>query len=307
MTASPPLLRADRVRIDTNGAIACEDLSLEADGTRVVLAGDGAWAIASAVTMTGRVAAGSLRFAGRDVGARAHVGRVGIAPAAMTLVPRTTVVEYVAASFGLADVPVREVGRAARAALEALGLGGLAQRKTESLAPPERSAVAIAQAMAPAAGTLFVETPLLGLEGPAARYVLDVLERAATTRTWLATAVHGEASASERELLMAADRVLIVSRSAVTWEGAPDGLMKSGTVYAVAVRGDGEALRRELAARGFVVQGEANRFAATVPAGRAASEIVETASQCGAAVIELAPVLGGGASGVKARPRTPCE
>ncbi len=279
------------MRIDVGGAMACEELSAGLDARRLVLVGDGAAAIAAAMTLSGAVVGGTMRFDGHDVATHSHVGKVGLAPSEMPLIPHMTVLHYLAASFELGEVPRATAQQAAAAALRDAGLGALAGRKTESLALPERKVVLIAQAMAPGLASLFVETPLAGLEGPAARYVIDVLERVAQTRRWAATAAHADAAASERELMMACDRVAMVGSGEVEWEGAPSALMGAGTVYTVGAHGEVDAFRTLLADCGCTVQGAGQRFAVTVPASGAASQILDWATQSGAVVVELVPVL----------------
>ncbi len=288
-------LELDRVRVDTGSTMACENLSFATRGDRVVIAGEGARGISAALTMSGRVVSGSMKLDGFDIGLHKHVGRVGIAPAEMPLIPRMTVAEYVTTSFRMATVPERDAHRAALDALAALGLSAIAGRKTESLAIHERRAVLVAQTLTPAVRTVFVETPLRGLDSPAAGYVLDVLKRVAEHRRWLATTDQLDASTPERELLLEADRIVVVSSRARRWEGSPEELMRSGRVHTVVARGQVDALRRDLAKAGFEPTGESNRFCVEVPAGRSPGEVLEIALACGAVVVELLPVLSGAA------------
>ncbi len=241
--------------------------------------------------MNGHLVAGSIAIDGHDVGSRSHVGNVGIAPADMAIPPGTTVHRYLALSFELLDLPSATAEHAAQAALVEAGVENLADRRTDTLALPERRVVLIAQALTPGVRAVFVETPLAGLEGPAARYVLDVLQRVAASRAWIATSARTEPEAADRELMLLADRVAILGKSAEMWAGSPGALMTRGKVYIVALRGDAETCRKELAAQGFDMQGGAQRFSLTLPEGRSPSELLAIAAQCNAAVIELVPVL----------------
>jgi len=288
-------LELDCVRVDAGGTIVCENLSFATRGARVVIAGEGARGVSAALTMSGQVVSGSMKLDGFDIGLRKHAGRVGIAPADMPLIPRMTVAEYVTTSFRMAAVPGRDAHRAALDALAELGIAAIAGRKTESLAPPERRVVLLAQAVAPAVRTVFVETPLRGLDGSAAGYVMAVLKRVAEHRRWLATAARLDASTPERELLLAADHIVVVSHRARLWEGSPGELMRSARVYTVVARGDVAALRRDLDKAGFEPRGASSRFCVGVPEGRSPGEVVEIAMACGAVVVELLPLLFGSA------------
>lgn len=292
MSPSEPLvLELDHARIDAAGEVTCEAATGTISGSRVVLVGDGATAISAAITMRGSVASGSVRLDGLEVASREHVGRVGIAPAGLRLIPRVTVAEYMGMSFLLAGVPKRKVEQAVAVALHEAGVQALAQKRAESLAPPERVAVTIAQALVPGLATVFVDAPLTGLEGPAAKYVLDVLERISDTRRWLATAERGDAEAPDRDLLTAADRIAVLSRREIIWQGTPSGLVAAGKLYVVAARGDVPALRQRLEASGSIVHGTDTRFTAALPDGGHPSDIIEAASEVGAVVIELMPML----------------
>jgi ABC-2 type transport system ATP-binding protein len=139
-TLPAPIVAAHNLRVDLDGCVLCEQLTLEADADRSVLVGTGACAIARAVTLRGQISRGTLRVAGYDVGTQQHLGKIGLAPLDPPLPPRMTVLEFFALSFQAAGCSARRSRDLAAVALQEAAVPSLATRHTESLALPERRA-----------------------------------------------------------------------------------------------------------------------------------------------------------------------
>jgi predicted ABC-type transport system involved in lysophospholipase L1 biosynthesis ATPase subunit len=295
VTVAPAaLLEAERVRVDANGVPMCEGLTVRAQGRRVVLAGAGARAIAAALGGTARLVSGALRVGGREVGRGEHLGWVGVAAIGAAMPSRERALDWVAAGYRLCGVSRREAVRQAQRVLADLGVGALGSRTCGGLAPPERRAVALAQAMLPGAGVLFAPEPLAALEGPAAQYVLHVLGNASRSRSVLATAARADAATPERELLLGADFVALLGEREASWTGTPAELLAGSGAYALCVRGEADRLVGALMKAGIEIRGGPPRLCVRLPEGAGTETILEAARASGCVVIEMIPLVGPG-------------
>jgi len=285
-------LEATQARIDADGAVACDRLSLQVSGARIAIAGPAAWAITSALGCRAHVACGSLTLDGRDVSRGEHVGYVGIAPWDMPLVPNVTVLQLVTASFGLSGLQQRDAASMARRTLESLGMGPLGPRITSGLRAEERRAVVIAQAMLPGATALCVETPLASLESQGAQAVLTVLGLAAQQKSIIASVSRCDSSTPEHDLLMGADSVAILSTHDVLWSGSPDQMLQMRDALSLVVHGNSERLIERLTADGVQVAALGRRLRVLLPQGMNSSLIGKAAAEVGAVVVEMVPIVG---------------
>jgi ABC-2 type transport system ATP-binding protein len=240
------------------------------------------------VTLRGQISQGTLRVAGYDVGAEQHLGKIGLAPLDPPLPPRMTVRELLAISFRAAGCSGRRSRDLAAVALQEAGLPSLATRHTESLALPERRAVAIAQALLPDASCVFLESPLDGLEGRAADYVLQILGHVSDKRRVVATATRLDARSSQRDLLMGAQHIVIADSNHVVWSGKPEGLVGAAHLVAVTLAGDTTRFIERLLAHGFNVQGAPPHIAIMAPAAPF-PDLVHLAAESGAIILEMDP------------------
>ena len=287
----PVTLSAHDARIELDGSVACERVSCDASGSRIVLAAGASPALAAALAGRATVTAGALTLDGLDVAASSHFGHVGIAPLDPP-VPRTQhVVRWVALSFLIAGYTQREAERSARRVLEELGLQCLASRRMDALALAERRAVAIAQAMIPGARALFAEAPLSSLEPAAASYVLRVLAAACASRAVVTTASRTDPLAPERDLLLGADHLVLFSGEAAAWQGDPAELLRSDLpLLLLQVQGDTHSFLAAARQASFEIQGDPPRILVRLPEGVPRSRLLEIAASCDAVILELIPV-----------------
>jgi ABC-type Na+ transport system ATPase subunit NatA len=284
------LLSVRKARVDRDGAPLCEGLDAEADGQRVVIAGPGAEGIFDAIAMAASVSQGRILVAGYDVATHSHVGHVGIAPLDPPLPIRMTVEGYLDMGFRTLGLSRRAANAAVAASLTDLGLASLARRNNESLAVPERRAVALAAAMLPGSRSLVAHAPLLGLEGAESQYVLSVLGHVSARRQVLATALRFDATSPERDLVLGATHVVLTSRHAVLWAGASADLVTGGPKLALYVRSETNTFVDALAQAGFLPHGSPPRLTVTLNARLTTMDILSIAQRTNAAVVEMIPL-----------------
>jgi ABC-type multidrug transport system ATPase subunit len=289
---SAVVLEAKQARIDVDGAVQCDRLSLQVSGRRIVIAGPAAWAITSALGCRAHVASGLLTLDGRDVSQGQHIGYVGVAPWDMTLAPGVTVLEWVTASFGLSGLGRRDAASMAQRTLETLGIGPLGPRRTSSLRAEERRAVVIAQAMLPNAPVLCVETPLASLESHAAQAVVTLLGLAAQQKAIIASVSRCDSSTPEHDLLLGADHVAILSSHELVWAGSPEQMMQMQGALSLVVHGNSERLIELLTAGGVQVTAVGQRLRVLLPQGVSSSFIGKAAAEAGAVVVEMVTLVG---------------
>lgn len=308
MTPTPanPLVAAQDARIDRDGFPLCDQLSFAADGERIVLAGAGALAIADAIMLDAVVAHGTLFIDGHNVGRREHVGTIGLAPVDPPLPPGMSVDGYLTLSFRTSGLGRRAAQTAASSALADLGIQDLAPRRTDSLAIPERRAVILAGALSPVSRCVVAQTPLAGIEGPAADYVLSVLGHMSKRRRVLVTASRFDAAGTERDLIIGASHVVLIDRHQVIWRGTSAELVQAGAMAAICTRSASPEFLLTLAERGFVVHGAPPRFSLSLPAGATLTDVLAIAQATATQVVEMVPLAGHPSSG-PSRPETASE
>lgn len=306
MSDKPPLLAATDARVAVDGVTAIDRLTLETRGDHVALAGEPR-ALMAAITsvpladpsgdadaLSGEalVISGSLTLAGCDVGARAHLATMGAAPLDPPLPPDLTATEYVAWGARLAGASRSSSRDLARAALARVGLEDAHKKKLDALAWPERRALSLAQAIVMGPDVLVAESPLAGLEGRAAAFVMRALYAASEGRRALVSIARLDAPSAEGTLARGASHLVVLAGGDVAVEGSPADLFAASKVVSLLVRTNVEPLRAELAARGIDLSGGPHRFAARLPAGTTPRAILAAAAAARAAVVEVIPVLG---------------
>ncbi len=321
----PPLLVAEEARIAVDGVVAIDRLSLSTIGDHVLFAGDPA-ALFAALTgvplssrrgarpvLTGKAAraatasaddfdeelpgeayvvAGALRLAGHSVAESAHVAFMGAAPLDPPLPPGWTAEEYVAWGARLAGAPRRSAGDLAVQALARVGLLPARKRLTSVLPPAERRVLLLAQAIVMAPAVLIAESPLAGLEGSAAAFVLDALVQATEGRRAIFSVTRIDPGSPEGRLARAASYMVVLAGGEIALEGSPGELFSGVRVYALTVRKNAEPLRAELALRGIPLRGGPHRFSVELPASGSTRDIVAAAQVARAALVEMVPLIG---------------
>jgi ABC-2 type transport system ATP-binding protein len=300
------VLEAEEARVAVDGVTAIDRLTLTTSGDHVLVGGD-ARALFAAITgvpladpeadegaLPGEafVVAGALRLVGRSVGERAHVAVMGAAPLDPPMPGRWTAAGYVRWGARLAGVKRGDAGDLAGPALARVGLAAAANKRLSALGKPERRALALAQAIVAGPEVLVAEAPLAGLEGAAAAFVMKALKAAIEGRRALVSAARLDAGSAEGALARGASHLVVLAGGEVAVEGPPSELYAAARVLAVTVRTNAEPLREALLARGIALRGGPSRFAATLPPGLGARDVLAAAASVRAAVVEVVPVLG---------------
>ncbi|WP_445192696.1 ABC transporter ATP-binding protein [Sphingomonas sp. Tas61C01] len=158
------------------------DLQVAAGETVALLgpSGSGKSSLMAILAGLERPSGGEVRVAGLDVGrldedalAVARRGRIGIVLQAFHLLPTMTALENVAVPLELAGE--RDAFDAARAELEAVGLGARTTHFPAQLSGGEQQRVAIARALVGRPALLFADEPTGNLDAATGRSIMDLL------------------------------------------------------------------------------------------------------------------------------------
>ena len=208
-------------RIDILHAI---DLRVDAGETVALLgpSGSGKSSLMAILAGLERPSGGEVRVAGLDVGrldedalAVARRGRIGIVLQAFHLLPTMTALENVAVPLELAG----ETGAfdAARAELDAVGLGARTGHYPAQLSGGEQQRVAIARALVGRPALLFADEPTGNLDAATGRSIMDMLfARQADRGTTLFVITHDASLAARcaRVIELADGRIVADRRAA---------------------------------------------------------------------------------------------
>ncbi|HEX9295363.1 MAG TPA: ATP-binding cassette domain-containing protein [Polyangiaceae bacterium] len=288
--SNAPLLAAENLRIDLDGAVAIEGASFESRGNSVVLLGD-ADGLVAAIAGKATVRSGTLALLGSDVERRAHLepSVVGLAPLDPPLPPRWTAREYLVWGARLAGSNRAAAQKEALATLSDLGLEALTTKLLEELTLGERRALVLAQAVAAKPAVLIASAPLTGLSGPDAPFVAAVLAAATRHRKWIISLSNPHAGSPENVLATAADDVLVFASGRLLRHGKLQRI-EDGTIgYTLMLRGEVAAFRDALHQRGVELSGGPHRFFLELPPEVRAQDLLMISLEVGAPIIELVP------------------
>ncbi len=168
-----------------------------------------------------RASGGEVMIVGEDFTAldedrlaKARRGRIGIVLQAFHLLPTMTALENVAVPMELAELP--DPFAAARAELEAVGLGHRMDHYPAQLSGGEQQRVAIARALATRPGLLFADEPTGNLDAVTGTAIMDLLfERCDATEATLVVITHEPTLAARcNRIIELADGLLVADRAA---------------------------------------------------------------------------------------------
>jgi len=189
---------------------ALRGLSLRVDpGERIVIrgpSGSGKSTLVAALTGQVRASAGHVSLFGHDIAQLDHAASVRLRTAHLGVVSQRSGLDLiddldclhnVALQSRLAGLDHAACRRAARSALERLGLDHLAQRRPSSLSGGERQRVALAAALAHGPGLMIADEPTGELDAHSADQVYDFLrEHAEQTGAALLVVTHDQRAES---------------------------------------------------------------------------------------------------------------
>ncbi len=279
-----PLLFAEEARIAVDGVVVVDRLTLSTTGDHVLFAGDPSALFAALTGVPLSRAAARARSSPARPPARPTPTTMistrscrakptswparSSSPGATSLTARTcpswarrrsipplppgwTAEEYVAWGARLGGARRGVASDLAAQALARTGLLPARKRSTSALSQAERRALALAQAIVTAPEVLIAESPLAGLEGAAATFVLDALVQATEGRRAIFSVTRIDPSSPEGRLARASSHVVVLAGGDIALEGTPSELFSGVRVYSVTVHKNAEPLRAELASRGI--------------------------------------------------------
>jgi len=224
-----PAVRLDRVekRYGTLRALAGVSLTVARGEIYGLLGPNGAGKTTAlnCLASLARADAGSLEVLGLDVvrRRRAAAGELAFIPDSPFLPERLTVIETAEYALGLRGVERSEARRRAEPWLERFGLASRRDELVGALSHGMRQKVVFALALAADTAVLVVDEPMVGLDVPAQRLVLELLRGKAVAGGAVLVTTH-TLGVAER----LCHRVGILSHGRLLAEGAPAALVAAG-------------------------------------------------------------------------------
>ncbi|MBI5446058.1 MAG: LPS export ABC transporter ATP-binding protein [Deltaproteobacteria bacterium] len=176
----------------------------------------------------GEVLLGEERLTGLPMYQRARKG-IGYLPQEPSVFRRLTVRENVYAVLEARGVSPNEAEARTQAALEALSIEGIAERRAHFLSGGERRRVEIARALAQDPAFILLDEPFAGIDPIAVAEIRDRILQLKSLGIGVILTDH-----NVRETLGVCDRAYIVNHGSVLEEGTPDTIVnspKARTVY----------------------------------------------------------------------------
>ena len=281
----PPLLEADRVRVDVHGAPAVDGLSLATEGDHVLVIGTPR-ALFEAASGVRAIARGELRVAGTGAVEALRTRTIAGAPLDLPLPPRWSPREYAIWSARLVGHARGVAASLAGEALERMKMASVIDAPLGKATPLVRRATAIAAAIATGAEILLLDDPLAGLPEEQARALARIVARALDDRRWIVFAPRVPLASP---LALNADEAIVISGAQVVGQGPPAELAARERAYAVRVHGETAAFARKIIERGGTVGGTAAEM--IVDLGELSTgELVRMAQDANAVIVELFPL-----------------
>ncbi|MES1173844.1 MAG: hypothetical protein ABUL62_05895 [Myxococcales bacterium] len=291
MTNAPTLeLRDAAVR--RAGAALTAALSCSSAAARVGLLGD--WsALQHALTGEAQVESGSARVLGHELESALADGVVGLALCDPPLPAAFTVKEYLEQAARLSHGSAARAARDTKHALDRFGLQPLASRKLTQTTLFQQRAVGIALASLTSPPVIWLESPLRGLDAPAADYVARLCVEAGTSsRLILATSWPSSPSA-ERSLLETCGELFLLERGLLVSTGTPGQVLAASGRYLLSLAGEnGAAYESALREAGCVVtaRDRLGDYVIELPPNESCDVLLDTALDQRMIVLELEPL-----------------
>jgi ABC-type multidrug transport system ATPase subunit len=286
LSVTEPILVADDLRVDVEGAPACDGLGFRTTGERVLVLG-APRALFEAATSIAPLARGSLVVRGTPAKHATERGVIAGVASDSPMPPSWTVTEYVRWSARLAGVPAAEAISSAEAAIAKLKLDPLAKTPLSRVVPHARRATAVAAALATFAEVIALDDPLGGLPDEVARTYAEVLVGALEERAWVVFAPRLPLASP---LAMAADEAIVASATRVDAQGPPAEIAAATRRFVGRATGRLEAIAPALSARGARVEQRGAHVLFDLGREMTTSELFAICAGVDVAIVELVPV-----------------
>ena len=293
MTNAPTLeLRDAAVR--RAGAALTAALSFSAAAQRVGLVGD--WsALLQALTGQAQVASGSVRVLGVEFESALSEGALGLALCDPPLPGSFTVTEYLERAARLSHGSASRAVRDATHALNRFGLNELAARKLSQTAVFQQRAVGIALACLTSPPAVWLESPLRGLDAPAADYVARLCVEAGTQSRVVLSGPMPSSPSTERSLFETCDELFLIERGLLVARGTPSQVFAPNGRYLLSLSGENTtAYESTLRQAGYLVtpRDQPGDYVIELPPSGNTDILLDTALDQQMVVLELEPLLG---------------
>jgi ABC-2 type transport system ATP-binding protein len=166
---------------------------------------------------------GTVRVDGVDLSRRPAEGRrrIGFMPERVAFPADMRVAEYLRFVAAVKSVPRRSRAEEVAAALATTGLGASRDRIIANLSKGYRQRVGLAQALLGRPPVVILDEPTAGLDPLNTLEIRHMLADYATDRSVLISTHHLP------DARLTCDRVIVMSRGAVVYDGAPDGMARA--------------------------------------------------------------------------------
>ncbi|MEO8903314.1 MAG: hypothetical protein ABI488_14230, partial [Polyangiaceae bacterium] len=234
--SDPPTLELHALGVRRAGSALLVGLSLSSSAARIGLIGD--WSgLFQALTGQAELAAGTARAFGCAWQHALARGSVGFAPCDGALPLSFTITEYLRHAARLSHGSAARAARDTQQALETYGLAPFARHKLAQLVTYQRRALGIACAALGAPPVVCLETPVRGLDGEAADYIVRLCGVAAQHSRVIVSSGVPSCPSAERSLLEGCEALFWLERGALLSQGSPAHVLAPGLRYSLTVKG----------------------------------------------------------------------
>lgn len=286
--ASEPLLKVLDLRVDVDGVPACDGLTLQTRGERVLVLG-APRVVFEATCALRPVTRGLLEVRGALAETAVRSGVIAGAPLDPPLPPKWTSLEYITWSSRLAGHTKSDARRLAAEAIALVQLGPLAGGTIERMLPHARRGVVLAAALATGASVIALEDPLAALPEEIARAWAKIIVQALAERSWI---VFGARLPLTSPLAMNADEALMVSSSRLDAQGPPAEIAAQGRCFVARIHSAGplEKLGARLSEQGAKMDVQGAQVLLDLGASMTTAELLGLCAELDATVVEMVPV-----------------
>ena len=286
--SAAPLLEIEDLRVDVDGVPACDGLTLQTRGERVLVLG-APRVVFEATCGLRPVMRGRLHVRGLAAEAAVRGAILAGAPLDPPLPPKWTALEYITWSARLAGRSSSDARSLAKEAVALVALGPVAGATFERMPPHARRGVVVAAALATGASTIVLEDPLAGLPEEIAQTLAKIIVEALAERMWV---VFGPRLSLTSPLAMRADEALMVSSSRLDAQGAPAEIAAQGRRYVARIHSTGplEALGTRLSERGAKMEIQGAQVLLDLGSSMTTADLLGLCAELDATVVEMVPL-----------------